>query len=68
MMDRAAKPSIDCIFTNPMDTGTLKLTNVGKQGELGGIAVYNLTDKRQTYEFRAQENLGYRESRKILDL
>lgn len=55
MMDRAAKPSIDCIFTNPMDTGTLKLTNVGKQGELGGIAVYNLTDKRQTYEFRAQE-------------
>ena len=54
MMDRSAKPASDCLFTDPMKSGVLKLTNVAPHGQEhngGGIAVYNLTDKRQEYTF-----------------
>ena len=55
MMDRSAKPTEDCIFCNPMESGVLKLHNAASWGECGkggGIAAYNLTGKRQTYTFR----------------
>ena len=55
MMDRAAKPTEDCIFSDPMESGVLKLHNVaswGQDSKGGGIAAYNLTDKRQTYTFK----------------
>ena len=55
MMDRAAKPTEDCIFSNPMENGVLKLHNVGSWGECGkggGIAAYNLTGLRQSYAFK----------------
>lgn len=54
MMDRSAKPTSDCLFTDPMKSGVLKLTNVASHGQKhngGGVAVYNLTDKNQKYTF-----------------
>ena len=55
MMDRSAKPTEDCIFTDPMESGILKLHNVAPWGQDckgGGIAAYNLTKKRQPYTFK----------------
>ena len=55
MMDRSAKPTEDCIFSNPTESGVLKLHNVGSWGECGkggGIAAYNLTGQRQSYVFK----------------
>ena len=55
MMDRSAKPTEDCIFSNPLENGVLKLHNVGSWGEgmkVGGIAVYNLTGLRQPFTFK----------------
>ncbi len=54
MMDRSAKPTEDCIFTDPMENGVLKLHNVASWGgdrKGGGIAAYNLTTQRQTVAF-----------------
>lgn len=48
-MDRAAKPSPDCLFGDPRREGAVKLTNLadcGIEGLKGGaVAVYNLTGK-----------------------
>ncbi|MDE7414844.1 MAG: alpha-galactosidase [Lachnospiraceae bacterium] len=55
MMERSAKPTEDCIFSNPMEIGVLKLHNVASWGECGkggGIAAYNLTSQRQSYAFK----------------
>lgn len=55
MMDRAAKPTEDCVFLSPMESGVLKLHNVGSWGQSGkggGIAAYNLTGQRQSYNFK----------------
>lgn len=44
MMDRSAKPTADCIFTDPFESGFLKLQNTASFGSKlrgGGIAVYN---------------------------
>lgn len=44
-MDRTAKPSSDCIFTDPQKTGWMKLTNIANCGgnkKGGAIAVYNI--------------------------
>ena len=54
MMDRSAKPTEDCVFSDPMKDGVLKLHNVAVWGwnrKGGGIAVYNLTERRQTFAF-----------------
>lgn len=54
MMDRAAKPTEDCLFVDPFKEGVLKLTNVAPYGQNekgGGVAVYNLTDSKQEYSF-----------------
>lgn len=53
MMDRSAKPAEDCIFSDPLSDGVLKLHNIASYGELkaGGIAAYNLTDKTQVLSF-----------------
>ena len=53
MMDRSAKPTDDCIFRDPRQNGVLKLHNVTARG--GGIAVYNLTDRPQTFSFTAAD-------------
>lgn len=58
MMDRAAKPTDDCMFSNPMESGVLKLHNIAQWGEFekgGGIAVYNLTGQSQPYTFRPMD-------------
>ena len=55
MMDRAARPTEDCIFCNPMESGVLKLHNVatwGNCGKGGGIAVYNLTKSSQAFTLK----------------
>ena len=47
-MDRSAKPTDDCVFTDPIKTGFLKLQNTARYGQDligGGIAVFNLSDK-----------------------
>lgn len=52
MMDHSAKPTEDCMFSNPMETGVLKLQNTASWGadrKGGGIAVYNLTDCEQPF-------------------
>lgn len=54
MMNRSAKPTTDCLFTNPLKSGVLKLSNIANYGENnigGGIAVYNLTNQSQKYTF-----------------
>lgn len=58
MMDRAAKPTEDCLFKNPLEEGVLKLTNIATHGEkekAGGVAVYNLTGKMQGFSFSPKE-------------
>ncbi len=58
MMNRGAKPTEDCIFSDPLESGVLKVHNVGSWGEHGkggGIAVYNLTGQRQPYTFRPMD-------------
>ena len=58
MMDRSAKPTEDCIFSNPLESGVLKLHNVASWGDGrkgGGIAGYNLTDVQQTITFSPEE-------------
>lgn len=50
-MERAAMPSPDSLFTDPIKEGVIKLSNladcglVGKKG--GAVAIYNLTDREQ---------------------
>lgn len=57
MMERSAKPTLDCIFSDPMAGGVLKLHNVAPWGEDkgGGIAVYNLTKDVQSFTFAPEE-------------
>lgn len=55
MMDRSAKPTEDCVFSDPTADGVLKLHNVASWGggrKGGGIAVYNLTGRQQPFRFR----------------
>ncbi len=55
MMDRSAKPTEDCVFSDPTADGVLKLHNVASWGDCqkgGGIAVFNLTDRKQSFTFR----------------
>lgn len=57
-MERSAKPTEDCIFSNPLESGVLKLHNVALWGNTckgGGIAGYNLTDMKQTITFSPEE-------------
>ena len=52
MMERSARPTEDCIFTDPLFEGALKIHNFGLYGEeekAGGIAVYNLTGTEQSF-------------------
>ncbi len=50
-MERSAMPSPDCLFTDPLKEGIVKLSNladcgiVGRKG--GAVAAYNLTGKEQ---------------------
>ena len=53
-MARSAKPSVDCVFSDPMQDGTLKLHNIaayGQHGTAGGLAVFNLTRVPQHFTF-----------------
>ncbi len=53
MMSRSARPTEDCIFDDPTKGGVLKLHNAAPWGNgvAGGIAVFNLTEDRQTFSF-----------------
>lgn len=53
MMDRSAKPVQDCIFSDPMKEGVLILHNIASYGDkkAGGMAVFNLTDRKQPFPF-----------------
>ena len=53
MMERSAKPTEDCLFSDPGREGVLKLHNIGNGG--GGLAVLNLTDRMQRYSFTPDE-------------
>lgn len=57
MMERSAKPTEDCVFSDPMAGGVLKLHNTASwgTGKGGGIAVYNLTQRQQFFEFRPED-------------
>lgn len=50
LMQRSAKPTEDTVFTDPLQTGILKLQNVGVQADdksVGVILAFNLTEKEQ---------------------
>ncbi len=51
MMERGARPSEDCVFSDPEAGGVLKLQNAGPWGTRrgGGIAVFNMTDSPQSF-------------------
>ena len=53
MMIRSAKPTEDCVFSDPRSGGVLKLHNAAPWGSVmaGGIAVYNLTGEQQNFSF-----------------
>ena len=53
MMIRSAKPTEDCVFSDPRSGGVLKLHNAAPWGSgmAGGIAVYNLTEEGQSFSF-----------------
>ena len=51
LLKRSAKPTADCIFQDPTQSGILKIHNVGpyRKAQLGGVlAAFNLTDTVQT--------------------
>lgn len=57
-MDRTAKPTVECIFTNPMEKGVIKLANVARTGDgskAGAIAVYNISGKLETYTISGED-------------
>ena len=61
MMDRSAMPTADCIFTDPIKSGYLKLQNTAPYGNGltgGGIAVYNLSDHATACTFAPAEIEG----------
>ena len=50
-MKRAAKPTLDCIFQDPLECGIVKLTNTcsyGTKREAGAVAVYNISNQTVT--------------------
>lgn len=53
MMIRSAKPTEDCVFSDPRSGGVLKLHNAAPWGSVmaGGIAVYNLTGEQKHFSF-----------------
>jgi hypothetical protein len=53
MMIRSAKPTEDCVFSDPLKGGVLKLHNAARWGSTtaGGIAVFNLTQEQQPFSF-----------------
>ncbi len=58
MMARSARPTEDCVFTDPLKEGVLKLSNYAACGDLayaGGIAAYNLSGSTQTVSFTPEE-------------
>ena len=72
MMARSAKPTEDCVFTDPVREGVLKLNNYapwGDCGNAGGIAAFELTGADQTVSFTAGDipELSKAESYWVLD-
>ncbi len=58
MMERSLKPAWDCVFSDPMAGGVLKLHNAAPWGtdeKAGGMAVYNLTEQRQDFSFKPRD-------------
>lgn len=57
MMDRSARPTQDCVFSDPMERGVLKMHNTASWGgrKGGGIAAYNLTSSPQRFAFCPQD-------------
>lgn len=57
MMSRSAKPTEDCVFSDPLQRGVLKLQNTASWGSstAGGIAVYNLTHRQQEFSFTPRD-------------
>ena len=61
MMSRSAMPTQDCVFTDPFQSGFLKLQNIAPYGEGltgGGIAVCNLTGQPVSCTFTPAEVEG----------
>ena len=53
-MSRSAMPTADCVFSNPLHAGVLKLHNIapcGQGGTAGGLAVFNLTHVTRHFVF-----------------
>ena len=68
MMDRSAKPTADCVFTDPVKSGYLKLQNTAPYGQQtgGGIAVYNLSEEEVSCTFSPSEVDGITECDRYL--
>lgn len=58
LLEHSAKPTEDCIFTDPLRNGILKLQNTGKFGKnqmAGVIAAFNLTKELQKTTISAKD-------------
>jgi hypothetical protein len=66
MMIRSAKPTEDCVFSDPRSGGVLKLHNAAPWGSVmaGGIAIYNLTGEQQNFSFAPSDIPELEESRR----
>lgn len=57
MLDHSAKPTEDCIFTDPFCEGILKLYNTGQWGrnQAGVMALYNVTEKEKNFSWMPED-------------
>lgn len=71
MIERSAKPTEDCVFSDPLSGGVLKLHNTASFGEkkAGGIAAFNLTDREEILSFTPTDipDISYAEHYHVYD-
>ncbi len=57
LLERSLLPADDCVFTDPLKSGCLKLHTYGKQAEFntGVMLIFNLTEGPQAWSFSAAD-------------
>ncbi|HCK87770.1 MAG TPA: hypothetical protein DHW39_03065 [Erysipelotrichaceae bacterium] len=57
MLERSLMPADDCVFTDPLKEGILKMHNFGYTGKhiTGAMALFNMTEEEQTFHASAED-------------